>query len=46
MQISADRRIAVAKRVRRKIGYNGATIGFEPARPRDILMLDLDHEAI
>jgi hypothetical protein len=46
MQIPAGRRIAVAKRVRRKIGYNGVTISFEPARPRDVHMLDLDHEAI
>jgi hypothetical protein len=46
MQIPAGRHIAVAKRVRRKIGYNGVTISFEPARPRDVHMLDLDHEAI
>jgi hypothetical protein len=46
VQIPAGRRIAVAKRVRRKIGYNGVTISFEPARPRDVHMLDLDHEAI
>jgi hypothetical protein len=33
MQIPAGRRVAVAKRVRRKISYNGVTISFERARP-------------
>jgi hypothetical protein len=46
MQIPAGRHIAVAKRIRREIGYNGVTISFEPARPRDVHMLDLGHEAI
>jgi hypothetical protein len=45
-QVPAGRRVAVAKRVRRKIGYNGVTISFERARPRDAHMLDLSHEAI
>jgi hypothetical protein len=46
MQIPAGRRVAVAKRVRRKISHNGVTISFERARPRDVHMLDLGHEAI
>jgi hypothetical protein len=46
MRIPAGGRIAIAKRVRRKIGYNGVTLSFEPARPRDVNMLDRDHEAI
>ena len=46
MQIPAGRQIAVAKRVRRKIGYNGVTISFEPARPRNVHMSELGHEAI
>ena len=44
-QVPPARRVAVAKRVRRKIGYNGVTISFERARPRDAHMLDLSHEA-
>jgi len=32
-QVPAGRRIAVAKRVRRKIGYNGVVMSFERARP-------------
>jgi hypothetical protein len=34
-QMPAGRHVAVAKRVRRKIGYNGVTLSFERARPRD-----------
>jgi hypothetical protein len=45
-QVPAGRRVAVAKRVRRKIGYNGVTISFERTRPRYAHMLDLSHEAI
>jgi hypothetical protein len=45
-QIPAGRRVAVAKRVRRKIGYNGVTISFERDRRHDAQMLDLSHEAI
>lgn len=32
-QVPAGRSVAVAKRVRRKIGYNGVTMSFERARP-------------
>ena len=32
-QVPAGRRIAVSKRVRRKIGYNGVVMSFERARP-------------
>jgi len=32
-QVPAGRRVAVAKRVRRKIGYNGVMMSFERARP-------------
>jgi hypothetical protein len=32
-QVPAGRRIAVRKRVRRKIGYNGVIVSFERARP-------------
>jgi hypothetical protein len=44
--VPAGRRVGVAKRVRRKIGYNGVTISFEHTRPRDAYMLDLNHEAV
>jgi hypothetical protein len=45
-QVPSGRRVAVTKRVRRKIGYNGVTISFERARPSDAQMLDLSHETI
>jgi hypothetical protein len=32
-QVLSGRRVAVNKRVRRKIGYNGAVMSFERARP-------------
>ena len=32
-QVPSGRRVAVNKRVRRKIGYNGAVMSFERARP-------------
>lgn len=32
-QVPSGRRVAVSKRVRRKIGYNGAFMSFERARP-------------
>ena len=32
-QVPAGRRVAVSKRVRRKIGYNGISLSFERARP-------------
>lgn len=32
-QVPAGRRVAVTKRVRRKIGYNGISLSFERARP-------------
>jgi Family of unknown function (DUF6088) len=44
-QVPSVRHVGAAKRVRRKIGYNGVTISFEHTGPRNAHMLDLNHEA-